>query len=82
MYLAGGANLIAGAGLAVPKTRRLASGLAAALFIAYMPAKIKLAADWWRSERTSRVVKILGLVQLCWQIPLVTESLRARRNAP
>jgi hypothetical protein len=59
----------------------LASGLAAALFIAYMPAKIKLAADWWRSERTSRVVKILGLVQLCWQIPLVTESLRARRNA-
>jgi uncharacterized membrane protein len=81
-YLAGGANLIAGAGLAIPKTRRLASGLAAALFIAYMPAKIKLAADWWRSERTSRVVKILGLVQLWWQIPLVTESLKARRNAP
>jgi hypothetical protein len=56
--------------------------LAATLFIAYMPAKIKLAVDWWHSERTSRVVKNLGLVQLGWQIPLVTESLKARRNAP
>jgi hypothetical protein len=56
-YLAGGANLIAAGGLAVPKTRSPASGLAAALFIAYLPAKIKLAADWWRSERASRVVK-------------------------
>lgn len=81
-YLSGGANLIAGAGLAAPKSRRLASGLAATLFIAYMPAKIKLAVDWWHSERTSRVVKNLGLVQLGWQIPLVTESLKARRNAP
>jgi uncharacterized membrane protein len=81
-YLSGGVNLVVGAGLAVGKSRRLASGVAAALFVAYMPAKIKLAVDWWRSERTSRVVKVLGLVQLWWQIPLVTESLKARRNAP
>lgn len=80
-YLSGAANLITGAGLAVPKSRRTASVLAAALFIAYMPAKIKLARDWWRSERTPPPLKILGLVQLWWQIPLVTESLKARRNA-
>lgn len=81
-YAAGAANLGVGAGLAIPRTRRASSGLAGLLFIAYMPAKIKLAADWWRNDQLSTPAKIGGLVQLTLQVPLVTESLKARRYAP
>ncbi|MQA10183.1 MAG: hypothetical protein GEU98_16845 [Pseudonocardiaceae bacterium] len=81
-YVAGAANLCVGAGLAIPRTRKVSSGLAATLFVAYMPAKIKLAVDGWRSERLPMPAKIAGLVQLVWQVPLVTESLKVRRNAP
>jgi uncharacterized membrane protein len=81
-YTSGVANLGVGAGLAIPPTRKVSSRLAAILFVAYMPAKIKLAVDWWRSEQLPMPAKIGGLVQLVAQIPLVTESLKARRNAP
>lgn len=81
-YASGVANLGVGAGLAIPRTRKVSSGLAVILFVAYMPAKIKLAVDFWRSEQLPMPAKIGGLVQVVWQIPLVTESLKARRNAP
>ena len=81
-YASGVANLGVGAGLAIPRTRKVSSGLAVILFVAYMPAKIKLAVDFWRSEQLPMPAKIGGLVQLVWQIPLATESLKARRNAP
>lgn len=81
-YASGAANLGLAAGLAIPRTRKVSSGLAVVLFAAYMPAKIKLAADWWRSESLPTPVKVAGLAQLVAQVPLVTESLKARRNAP
>jgi uncharacterized membrane protein len=84
MYTVGSslANLAVGAGLAIPRTRRPASVAAALLFVGYMPAKLKLTIDWWHNERTPVPAKILGIVQLFWQVPLVTESLKALRNAP
>ncbi len=80
--LSGAANLGVGAGLAIPRTRKVSSVLAILLFTAYIPAKIKLAVDWWRSERLPMAVKIVGVAQLLIQVPLVTEGLKARRNAP
>ena len=80
--ISGTANLITGVGMAVPRTRKTSSVVAAVLFVGYIPAKIQLAVDWWRNERLPMPVKIGGVVQIAWQLPLVTESLKARRNAP
>lgn len=80
-YAFGIAALGAGAGLTIPRTRRLSAGLACAFFVAVLPAKIQMAVDWLRSDTKPLPVKIGGVAQLFWQIPLVTEALKARRNA-
>lgn len=80
-YASGAAELATAAALAVPRTRRLGGGLAAALFVAVFPANVQMTIDWFRSNRTSTPAKALAAVRLPLQIPLVAEALRARRNA-
>lgn len=80
-YASGLAALAIGTGLSIGRTRRVSAGLAGAFFVAVMPAKIQMAVDWWRSDTKHPAAKIGGVVQLFWQIPLVTEALRARRAA-
>ncbi|UXF69527.1 DoxX family protein [Rhodococcus qingshengii] len=79
--VSGVAELAIGAALAVPKTRKLGAGLAAALFVAVFPANIQMAIDWCRSPKTSIPQKIGSIARLPLQVPLVTEALKARRNA-
>jgi uncharacterized membrane protein len=79
---ASGAVALAIAGmLAVPPSRRLGATLAAAFFIAVIPAKVQLALNWLCSDQSTLVMKVAAIVQFPWQIPLVTEALKARRNA-
>ncbi|NLE82717.1 MAG: hypothetical protein GX610_24715 [Rhodococcus sp.] len=80
-YVSGAAELAIGSALAVPRTRRVGAGLAAALFVAVFPANIQMAVDWWRSDKTTQAQKIGALVRLPLQIPLVTQALAARRRA-
>lgn len=80
-YAFGIAALGVGTGLTVAPTRRISAGLAGAFFIAVMPAKVQMAADWWRSDTKGRSAKVGGIAQVFAQIPLVTEALKARRNA-
>lgn len=79
--VSGLAELAIGAALAIPKTRRLGAGLAAALFVAVFPANVQMAVDWCRSNKTSTLQKAGSIVRLPMQIPMVTEALKARRNA-
>lgn len=79
--LSGVAELAIGAALAVPTTRKLGAGLAAALFVAVFPANVQMAVDWCRSPKTSTRQKIGSIARLPLQVPLVTEALKARRNA-
>lgn len=76
------AELAVAATLAVPKTRRLGGGLAAALFVAVFPANVNLAWKYVQSSKTSPTLKAAMIARLPLQIPLVTEALKARRNAP
>ncbi|NMN95989.1 hypothetical protein [Antrihabitans stalactiti] len=80
-YASGVAELGVGAGLLIPRYRRLSAGLAALIFIAVFPANIQMAVDWWRSEKIPLPLKIGAILRLPLQIPMVTESLKARRNA-
>ncbi|PTR31707.1 putative membrane protein [Rhodococcus sp. OK519] len=80
-YASGVAEIATATALAVPRTRRLGGGLAAALFIAVFPANVQMAVSWLRSNRTSTPAKAVAVARLPLQIPLVTEALKARRNA-
>ncbi|WP_072687909.1 DoxX family protein [Rhodococcus marinonascens] len=79
--VSGVAELAIGTALLVPRTRRLGGGLAALLFVAVFPANINMAVDWLRSSKTTNAQKALALLRLPLQIPLITESLKARRRA-
>lgn len=80
-YASGVAELATAATLAVPSTRRAGGALAAALFVAVFPANVTMAIDWVRSSRTSLPAKVAVVARLPLQIPLVTQALKARRNA-
>ncbi|MFC9837860.1 hypothetical protein ACFVKB_29220 [Rhodococcus sp. NPDC127530] len=80
-YVSGVGELAIGTALAVPRTRRLGGGLAALLFVAVFPANVNMAVDWLKSSKTTNVQKAGALLRLPLQIPLVTESLKARRQA-
>lgn len=80
-YVSGVAELAIGTALAVPRTRRLGGGLAALLFVAVFPANVNMAVDWLKSSKTTNAQKAGVLLRLPLQIPLVTESLKARRQA-
>ncbi|MBE9373222.1 hypothetical protein IQ251_02050 [Saccharopolyspora sp. HNM0983] len=77
--VSGIAALGIGAGLSVSRTRRTSAALACGFFVAVLPAKVQLAVDWWPK---GRVAATIGIAQLFWQIPLITESIRAHRRAP
>jgi len=78
----GVAELGIAVGLAVPATRRAAGWAAAVLFVAVFPANVKMAADLLDSPRSTRAQRLVGVVRLPLQAPLVTAALRVARHAP
>lgn len=80
-YASGVAAVVIGAGLSAVRTRRFSAALAGAFFVAVMPAKVQLAISWWRSDTKRLPVKAVGIAQLLWQIPLLAEAMKSRRNA-
>lgn len=73
-YASGAAELGIAGLLAVPRTRRLGGSLAAAFFVAVLPANVWAVRLFWRKP----VVRAVMLTRLPLQIPLVTEALKAR----
>jgi uncharacterized membrane protein len=76
------AELGIAAGLLVPATRRGAGWAAAALFLVVFPANVKMANDALDSPRTTRVTRLVSVVRLPLQAPLVAWALRVARHAP
>ena len=69
------------AALAYPRTRRVGATLTAAFYVAVVPAKVQLTVNWLSDENAGTAKKTLAILHLPWQGPLVTEALKARRNA-
>lgn len=80
--VSGVAELTVAATLAVPRTRRIGGALAAVLFVAVFPANIDLARRNLVDPTVSNGIKAALIARLPLQVPLVTEALKARRNAP
>ncbi|HZC90292.1 MAG TPA: hypothetical protein VE400_06450 [Mycobacterium sp.] len=77
-YASGVAEIGIGALLLAPRTRRFAALAAAALFLAVFPGNLNMCRLWWDKPWPMR---IFALARLPLQIPMITEALKARRNA-
>ena len=73
----GVAELGVAAAVAAPRTRRLGGAAAAVLFVAVLPANVKMARDW--SDR-SPAARAVAWGRLPLQIPLVVWALAVRRR--
>lgn len=71
-------EIAVGTAVAVPATRRLGAGTAAALFVAVYPANLQMAWDW-RSEPWP--YRVVALARLPLQVPMVRHALRVRQDA-
>ncbi len=71
-------ELACAAGLAVPRTRRLAGLASAALLVGVFPGNLKMAQDAARSDKTA--FKAVAFARLPLQIPLIRGALRAGRS--
>ncbi|MFZ7086910.1 DoxX family protein [Curtobacterium sp. RRHDQ10] len=80
-YASGVAELAIAAGLLVPRTRRRAGLAAAALFLAVFPANVKMARDLLDNPRSPRPLRIVALLRLPLQLPLLAWALRIARHA-
>jgi uncharacterized membrane protein len=76
-YLSGVAEVVIGALLLLPRTRRSAAGAAAALFVAVFPGNLNMVRLWWGKAWPMRVA---ALARLPLQIPMITEALKVRRS--
>jgi uncharacterized membrane protein len=72
-YGSGVAELLVGAAVAAPRTRRHGATAAAALFVAVFPANVQMALD------PGDVPRWLAIARLPLQVPLVLWALQVRR---
>jgi uncharacterized membrane protein len=77
--LSGAGELVLAAGVAWPRTRRVAATVTAAFFIVVFPANVQMAIDW--SSRSTPEFAI-ALVRLPLQLPLIWWAWRVRVHAP
>ncbi|OEI67365.1 hypothetical protein [Curtobacterium sp. ER1/6] len=77
----GVAELAVAAGLTVPATRRASGWAAAALFLAVFPANVTMARDLLDSPRSTRTARLVAVLRLPLQAPLVGWAVRVGRHA-
>jgi uncharacterized membrane protein len=77
IVVSGAAELLCAAGLALPRTRRTAGLLSAALLVAVWPGNVQMALDAARKKRRP-AYRLLTLARLPLQLPMIRTALRAR----
>ncbi|WP_327426199.1 DoxX family protein [Streptomyces sp. NBC_01236] len=76
-YASGAAELALAAGVALPRTRRVAGLATAAFFVGVFPANVKMAVDWRHRPAPLRAA---ALARLPLQVPLVLWARGVARN--
>jgi uncharacterized membrane protein len=78
-HASGVVELATGAMLLAPRTRRTGALVAVALFVGVFPANVNMVRLWWGKGWPARIAAI---ARLPLQMPMITEALKAHRNAP
>jgi uncharacterized membrane protein len=78
-YASGAAELALAAGIALPRTRRVAALAAAGFFVGVFPANVKMAVDWSDRPAPQRAA---ALGRLPLQLPLVLWARNVARAQP
>ncbi|WP_328352654.1 hypothetical protein OG976_20155 [Mycobacterium sp. NBC_00419] len=78
-YASGVAEVGVGAMLLVPRTRRAGALAAIALYLAVFPANVNMVRLWWDKPLP---MKLAALARLPFQVPMITQAVAIRRNAP
>lgn len=78
-HASGVAEVATGALLLIPRTRRIGAAAAVALFLAVYPANINSIRVFWNKGWPARIAMI---ARLPLQFPMITQALKAYRNAP
>ncbi|MFI5720134.1 hypothetical protein [Nocardia sp. NPDC051750] len=81
-YWSGVAEIGVGTTLLIPRTRRLGGRLAALLFIAVFPANIQHTADSVSNPKAPWALKLISVLRLPLQLPLITQALAVSRRTP
>lgn len=76
-YASGAAELALAAGVALPRTRRVAALATAAFFVGVFPANVKMAVDW---RHRSTPLKAAAIGRLPLQLPLVLWARNVARS--
>jgi uncharacterized membrane protein len=79
VYGSGVAELLCAAGLAHPRTRRLAGWASAAVLVGVFPGNVQMAVDAMGTDNTA--LKVGSLARLPLQAPLVWLAVRAARGS-
>ena len=74
----GVSELACAAGLAVPRTRRLAGWASALLLVCVYPGNLKMAVDAAHTDKTG--LKVGAFARLPLQLPMIRWALRAARG--
>lgn len=77
-YASGVAELVLAAGVAHPRTRRVAALATAAFFVGVFPANVKMAVD---ARRRSPALRAVAVGRLPLQVPLVLWARSVSRSA-
>jgi uncharacterized membrane protein len=80
VYVSGAMELACAAGMTLPATRRVAGLASAGLLIAIFPANIQMTVDIMRGR--SRVAKVLAVLRLPLQLPLIRTACRTWSSSP
>lgn len=78
--VSGLAELLIGAGLINPKSRKAAAYSAAALFAAVFPANVEMARQW-QAEKREPLYLAIAYGRLPLQIPLIQSALRIAKES-
>jgi uncharacterized membrane protein len=77
-YASGVAELVSGALLVSPRTRRVGALSAIAVFVAVFPANLNLVRLW---REKPLVMRLGAIVRLPLQVPMITGALKVYRNS-
>ncbi len=80
-HASGVGEILTGALLLTPRTRKLGALAAVALYISVFPANVNMVRLWFKDPAKSLPMRIAAIARLPMQIPMITQALKIYRSS-